>query len=218
MKNSFIEVYDNALPDDVCNSLVSLFDRENEVKKNSFDNFNSPSSVKEAVTAWGKRKDLYSALELKLSDENYFYRDVISDLDYIINQKIFKYKVWSDDLNQDLIKEVNEPITNDKLGNYIYRYGKWSMKKYRHPEDGYNAWHTDWTKDPYAIERVLSVQFYLNDVKEGGETEFLHQGIKIKPKKGRLVVWPVGFTHTHRGNKPISGDKYIVSSHMTTYF
>ena len=81
MKDSFIEVYDNALPDDVCNSLVSLFDRENEIE----------GSVVEAGTNWGRRKDLYSALELKLADKNYFYRDIISDLDYIINQKIFEY-------------------------------------------------------------------------------------------------------------------------------
>ena len=45
--------------------------------------------------------------------------------------------------------------------------------------------------------------------------QFYHQELKIKPKKGRLVIWPVGFTHTHRGNRPISNDKYLISCWMT---
>ncbi len=27
-----------------------------------------------------------------------------------------------------------------------------------------------------------------------------------------MVIAPAGFTHTHKGNKPISGDKYIATS------
>jgi hypothetical protein len=53
---------------------------------------------------------------------------------------------------------------------------------------------------------------YLNDVDEGGETEFLYQSIRIKPKKGTLILCPGSFTHTHRGNPPLSGEKYIVTT------
>ena len=52
---------------------------------------------------------------------------------------------------------------------------------------------------------------YLNDVKEGGETEFLYQHKRYQPKEGTLLIFPAGFTHTHRGNPPISNDKYIVT-------
>ena len=51
---------------------------------------------------------------------------------------------------------------------------------------------------------------YLNDVEEGGETEFLYQQLKIKPSKGRVVIWPGSFTHLHRGNPPMS-TKYIAT-------
>ena len=215
MENSFIEVYDNALPSDICDYLMALFEREN----NSVD-----GKVRELRTlADTEQKTTYvSALEMILNSDSYIFDSVIADLDYTLIDKIFeynkKYKVWSDDLNENLIPEEIESIdTAEKLNNFIYRLGNWSMKKYRHPEDGYNGWHTDWTKHPYFIQRVLSVQFYLNDVEKGGETEFYHQKLKIKPKKGSLVIWPVGFTHTHRGNKPISNDKYIISNFMTTY-
>ena len=54
--------------------------------------------------------------------------------------------------------------------------------------------------------------FYLNDVQEGGETEFYYQDLSIKPRKGTMVIAPAYFTHTHRGNVPISNDKYILTS------
>jgi hypothetical protein len=53
---------------------------------------------------------------------------------------------------------------------------------------------------------------YLNDVEQGGETEFYFQNLKSKPKQGTLVIAPATFTHTHRGNMPISNDKYIFTS------
>jgi hypothetical protein len=53
---------------------------------------------------------------------------------------------------------------------------------------------------------------YLNDVPEAGETEFVYQGRKIRPRAGSLLIAPAGFTHTHRGNRPVGGDKYIATS------
>jgi len=52
---------------------------------------------------------------------------------------------------------------------------------------------------------------YLNDVADGGETEFLYYPRRIKPKTGKLVLFPGGYTHTHRGNPPLLGTKYILT-------
>jgi hypothetical protein len=60
----------------------------------------------------------------------------------------------------------------------------------------------------------MAFTIYLNDVEEGGETEFLYQSIRVKPKKGRIVIWPSGFPFIHRGNPPISGEKYLITSWM----
>lgn len=76
---------------------------------------------------------------------------------------------------------------------------------------GYHAWHHE-RGDNENIYRVLAVILYLNDVEEGGETEFFHQHKRIQSKAGRLVIWPAGFTHTHRGNPPISNEKYIITT------
>ena len=53
---------------------------------------------------------------------------------------------------------------------------------------------------------------YLNDVDDGGETEFYYQQRALKPKAGQLVIAPAYFTHTHRGLVPRSNDKYILTS------
>ena len=58
---------------------------------------------------------------------------------------------------------------------------------------------------------MLVGMVYLNTVQKGGETEFFHQEIKLKPVKGTLVIFPAGITHIHKGNAPVSGRKYIIN-------
>ena len=75
---------------------------------------------------------------------------------------------------------------------------------------GYHVWHFE--NSSYQNSRRSVVwTVYLNDVEEGGETEFLYQSVRIKPKRGTVVIWPAHFTHIHRGNPPLSGDKYIAT-------
>jgi hypothetical protein len=75
---------------------------------------------------------------------------------------------------------------------------------------GFHHWHFEqFSRETSA--RVLAYIVYLNDVEEGGETEFLYQHMRVKPKKGSIVLFPAAFTHTHRGNPPLSNDKYIMT-------
>jgi hypothetical protein len=75
---------------------------------------------------------------------------------------------------------------------------------------GYHLWHCENSNKP-TNGRILAFTIYLNDVEEGGETEFLYYPKRIKPKTGSVLIFPSGFTHTHRGNPPISNEKYIVT-------
>ncbi len=52
---------------------------------------------------------------------------------------------------------------------------------------------------------------YLNDIKEGGETEWYYQKLKVKPKKGLTVIWPADWTFTHRGITAKKEHKYIIT-------
>tara|TARA_E500000331_G_C16940417_1_gene575962 strand:+ start:57 stop:644 length:588 start_codon:yes stop_codon:yes gene_type:complete len=77
------------------------------------------------------------------------------------------------------------------------------------PKQGYHSFHAEDTAYQQS-DRTMAWMVYLNDVEDGGETEFLHQQKKIKPEKGTVVIWPGGFTHMHRGNPPMS-NKYIAT-------
>ena len=77
------------------------------------------------------------------------------------------------------------------------------------PGEGYHVWHCE--HDGVAFgKRMFLVILYLNEV-SGGETEFLYQHTRVAPKTGRLMICPSGFTHTHRGNPPLEGHKYILN-------
>lgn len=101
------------------------------------------------------------------------------------------------------------------LVQHLFRLGEINLQQYVKLEGGYPYWHSEvypQAKHNEPLHRVLLFMFYLNDVKEGGETEFFYQNIKITPKAGTMVIAPAYFTHTHRGNVPVSNDKYILTS------
>lgn len=93
-----------------------------------------------------------------------------------------------------------------------------TMFNFQHYEPGthYSTWHAETTGPEHDKHlRALVFMTYLNDVKEGGETEFLHYQIKIKPKKGLTLLWPAGFTHTHRGCPAPHEEKMIITGWCT---
>ncbi len=65
-----------------------------------------------------------------------------------------------------------------------------------------------------SSHRVLAWMTYLNDVSDGGATEFVHQDMKVQPCRGHTLIWPAEWTHAHKANKLVSGVKYIVTGWM----
>ena len=74
----------------------------------------------------------------------------------------------------------------------------------------YYTWHTDFTP---GQDRLLTCILYLNDVEDdaGGTTEFL-SGRIVKPRKGKVLIFPSTITYVHRGNKVEKDSKYIVTT------
>jgi hypothetical protein len=75
---------------------------------------------------------------------------------------------------------------------------------------GYHVWHNE-DDNVHTMRRIMTFILYLNEIEEGGETEFLYYPKRIKPTTGKLILWPAGYTHAHRGNPPLSGIKYILT-------
>lgn len=79
-------------------------------------------------------------------------------------------------------------------------------------DQGFFKWHTDNDEHNRNEGRILAPIFYLNDVTEGGETEFMYQKFSVKPKAGLLVIFPSTWTYYHRGVIPRSNHKYIITT------
>ena len=70
------------------------------------------------------------------------------------------------------------------------------------PGDHY-IWHHDQT-----TTRLVTFIWYLNDVKNGGYTEFI-DGTRIQPEAGKLIIFPATWDFLHRGVSPKSETKYL---------
>lgn len=126
-------------------------------------------------------------------------------------------------MSQDapLLLEFNEIIWKC-YDEYIKKYGIMTalnshkvsptvrLQKYT-PSQGYHVWHCD-ADSNIRSRRIIVITLYLNTVEDGGETEFLYQNVRVPPVTGTLVLFPGGWTHTHRGNPPLKGIKYILTS------
>jgi hypothetical protein len=98
---------------------------------------------------------------------------------------------------------------------YALRPGAINLQHYATGSGGYPYWHCElFPRDPSGetLHRHLLWTIYLNDGFERGETEFLYQQRRISPRTGSLLIAPAAFTHTHRGNRPEGGDKFIATS------
>ena len=81
----------------------------------------------------------------------------------------------------------------------------------RYQEGEYYHWHVDADNEVLAPRQLVAL-WYLNDVEEGGETEFKHQGVSVTPEKGKLMLFPPFWTHEHRAAEVKNGVKYIATT------
>ncbi len=86
------------------------------------------------------------------------------------------------------------------------------LKRYRPGGDEGFQIHFDSINE--VANRYLVFLWYLNDVEEGGETDFPQLGLKVTPRAGRLVIFPPYWMFQHAGLAPRSTAKYILSTYL----
>ena len=87
--------------------------------------------------------------------------------------------------------------------------GPFNIQKY-FPGDHFAGLHSERT-DMASIHRLFAWMTYLNDVEDGGTTDFEYYKIKVKPETGKTLIWPAEWTHAHKGAVLKSGKKYIIT-------
>ena len=200
----YIGVWQNFMPRPLCEELCDFTD--NQIDQACIINpslgvtDSSPmyiesgsSNSKEAVI---KSEDLYNG-QLNRRDFafclNYANRELVLKINSILRCCVRQY-----------ISEY-QSLRNTKMISSDIKVQKTP------PGGGYHLWHYENSDETHAL-RELVWMIYLNDMPDGeGETEFLYQRRRIKPTAGTVVVWPAGFTHTHKGNTVLTEDKYILT-------
>lgn len=99
----------------------------------------------------------------------------------------------------------------DDVSPYCYE----SIQLQKYPlGGGFHKWHSE-RNGPLKSNRHLVFMTYLNTIKDGGETEFFYQKLKVKPRRGLTLIWPADWTHTHRGLPSMTEEKCIVTGWFT---
>lgn len=185
MIDNSIYIADVMFPNEFCDKVIDIFN--NKTKLLGENHF---SKNLQGLT----RKDEVLFLD---EFELEIYQDLgnttlASDINYYLDIALKEYTNNFSALNSMLLRSTRQKLQKTKIGG------------------GYHKWHNE-QYDIHSVSRILTWSIYLNDVEEGGETEFLHQSKRIKAKKGKILIFPACFTHTHRGNPPLSSDKYILT-------
>ncbi len=216
--NDFIEVYEGALSREACAQLVAAFEA-------------SGAAVPGRVGG-GVLPELKDSRDIQISGQPEW-----RDAENALNNAVFagllaylrKYRyaliaplmlqvTGADGKPRRIAAEDFDAMEDAALANLVrtvLRPGAINLQRYTAGKGGYPYWHCElYPRDAGAetLHRHVLWTLYLNDGFEGGETEFIYQQRKITPRAGSLLIAPAAFTHTHRGNRPEGGDKYIATS------
>ena len=193
--NDFIGVFDGVFEKEYCDDLINKFEFYSTINK-------TQRRVEDGYNPVNADNDVYFIMRNLQGDT----QTMMANFTFL---ETFNIKLWE---CYDLYIKKYGVIKN--LGRHQLNPDVKIQKTL--PSEGYHVWHCE-HGDIKTSTRVILVMLYLNDVEEGGETEFLYQSRRIEPKMGRLVFCPAFFTHTHRGNPPLKGSKYMMNGWLQYY-
>jgi hypothetical protein len=185
--DNFVGIYDGFFSSKFCDDLIGHFER---CKKNNRQ-YGRPEQE-------SLKSDQSVNLNVGSVDELEFHTETIAGYMGEFN------RVFWDNCYADYIKQYSV------LANY-QRHSIITYKIQRtDPSGGYHIWHCE-DGETSGMRRIGTYILYLNDVTDGGETEFLYLSKRISPKKGRLIIFPPNYPWAHRGNPPLTETKYILT-------
>ena len=178
----FIGIWDNNVDENICKELIKYYDWT--VK----NNYNISSDTGEI-----KMEPIREDEAIFMGSSSIQYPSSLCD----------QYWKCLEQCALEYLKKYSIQMTSG-LHNWNFKVHKVKEKQ------GYHKWHYE--SSEYEVrDRFLVYMTYLQAPPEGGETEFLYQSKRIDPVVGRTLIWPTGFTHKHRGNPPLKGEKMYIT-------
>ena len=194
--NDFVFIKDNALSNELCDSLIQ-----------DFTLCDTNNLTTEGLSGRGVDHSTKRSTDLNLFQ--------YSDLNEKYTSKIAE--IFNKVLSEEYL--INLPHNDKFAANTELFYGRTyyeclNLQKYDKLSGHYNSWHIE-TGNFDMSKRLFVFLVYLNDVEKGGQTELLYSGLKVQPKKGRLLIFPSTFPYVHKGHVPLSDDKYILTTWLS---
>lgn len=171
-----------ALDEALCKEVIKLFDSANDKQRGKIGRHQDLAYEQQIKNSW----------DMEIRNDG-IWQDIFQKIHTKTNSCITHYLGQS-----PVLKDFPLQLTGYKIQMYP-------------KNEGYFRWHAD-SVGKSARDRVAAMVLYLNDVERGGETEFFHQGLKVTPKAGNLVMFPTGWNYMHCGHTAESNDKYIIST------
>ena len=176
----------NINDDNLCKQIIYFFN-------------NNTSLQTQGKVGAGKDLKIKNSIDITINPKD------LEKSEYQIFKKYFEqlHKCYLDYLNQwpnleKMIKDLD--------------IGQFNIQKYN--QGGHFAGvHSERTSIK-TVHRVFAWMTYLNDVNDGGSTNFAHFNIDIKPEIGKTMIWPAEWTHAHSGKIVNSEEKYIITGWM----
>ena len=169
--------------DNLCKEIIDLFNTNKNLQNKGVTSSVVDTTIKKTTDISIKPNDLKN-IKFK------YLKDYIEEL----------YNCYIDYQNQwPFVKNLTENI----------HIGAFNIQKYS-SGDHFSKIHTE-RSGIKNLHRLFAWMTYLNDVDDGGITNFSHYDIRIKPEIGKTLIWPAEWTHAHNGEIINSGVKYIVT-------
>jgi Rps23 Pro-64 3,4-dihydroxylase Tpa1-like proline 4-hydroxylase len=128
----------------------------------------------------------------QIPKEDPFYQELtsISSVLYDSLDKAFSH------YSKEIYPFANANIKSEEYEMHLLKYGP--------------GGHLPAHQDQGVSSRVLSTVMYLNDNYTGGEIEFKHSNVKLRPSAGSIIFFPSNFLYVHEVYPIDSGVRYSV--------
>ncbi len=170
------------ITDDILtNKIINFFDNNQQLQQKGRVYKADSDNIKNSIDITVRPNDLQI-------EEYKFLNEYIHTLNIMLLKYFEKYKI---------------------LSNFKLDMGAFNIQKYQ--KGGHFMGVHSERMGVFNMDRVFAWMTYLNDVEEGGSTFFPHFDLRIKPEKGRTLIWPSEWTHAHCGEIVESNEKYIIT-------
>jgi hypothetical protein len=198
----FIYTNQNSLSKEICEDIIELYERDKKYGYRGITGMGEDINLKDTwdlgINFLLNNNELKEWTNIHKLLYTELYSNLKSYLGNLNSNEVYKKNRTADCIPFKIIHANPLKAETFQIQKYEPLTGKYIFH-----QDGLN----ELVEKRY---RLITYLWYLNDVDEGGETEFWGT-YKVKPEAGKLILFPATWTYPHCGNIPISNAKYIIT-------